>query len=148
MAPLCEGFLLKKGQMGSKSRYFVLEGSTLTYYGAKEETVPRGQLTLGADSRISEVAGKKGKWFRGLSAGVENPTPASVYTDSWRISCSLLRWVGPRTRLYLTYGRGQMCQRAGFTITAQRKAWTLSSVTNDSDEIKRWMDAITKAAET
>lgn len=61
MAPAMEGYLLKRGQMTAKKRWFVLDGSNLTYYGAKEEDIPRGQLTLGADSRILEITGKRGK---------------------------------------------------------------------------------------
>ena len=61
MAPTMEGYLLKRGQMTAKRRYFTLKGSNLTYYGAKEEDIPRGQLTLGPDSRIVEITGKRGK---------------------------------------------------------------------------------------
>eukprot|EP00624_Nannochloropsis_granulata_P003638 evm.model.NODE_28365_length_4290_cov_18.676689.1 len=76
MAPLTilEGYLLKRGQMTAKRRYFSLqhheEGnastSTLTYWGSKEEmeaNIPaRGQLLLGADGRLQDLAptGRRG----------------------------------------------------------------------------------------
>lgn len=56
-----EGYLLKRGQAAAKKRYFVLQGSNLTYYGQKDEEVPRGHMVLGPDSRIIELAGKKGE---------------------------------------------------------------------------------------
>lgn len=61
MAPIIEGYLLKRGNMTAKRRYFALEGINLTYFGSKEETVPRGQLQLGADSRVVGLAGGKGE---------------------------------------------------------------------------------------
>jgi len=98
-----EGYLLKRGQMTAKRRYFILEHdergtSTLSYWGSKQEmenAVPaRGLLVLGADSRIQELA----------SIG-----------------------------------------RRGFTVTAQRKAWSMASETNDPEEGKRWQAALTAA---
>jgi mitogen-activated protein kinase 1/3 len=98
-----EGYLLKRGQMTAKRRYFILEHdergtSTLSYWGSKQEmenAVPaRGLLVLGADSRIQELA----------SIG-----------------------------------------RRGFTVTAQRKAWSMASETNDPEEGKRWQAALTGA---
>ena len=56
-----EGYLFKRGQMGNKRRYFVLDGSNLLYYGQKDEAAPRSQMVLGADSKIVELAGKKGE---------------------------------------------------------------------------------------
>jgi hypothetical protein len=60
--PIIEGYLLKRGNMTTKRRYFVLDGINLTYFGAKEETVPRGQLQLGADSKVVGLQGGKGRW--------------------------------------------------------------------------------------
>lgn len=59
-----EGWLLKRGQMGTaKRRYFVLEGPVLAYYGShvpEERQAPRGQLVLGPDSRVVELTGRRG----------------------------------------------------------------------------------------
>jgi hypothetical protein len=107
MAPLTilEGYLLKRGQMTAKRRYFSLQHdednastSTLTYWGSKEEmeaNVPaRGQLLLGADGRLQDLA----------------PTG-----------------------------------RRGFTVTAtaQRKAWSMASESNNAEEAQRWQMALT-----
>jgi len=108
MAPLTilEGYLLKRGQMTAKRRYFSLQhdgdnasgASTLTYWGSKEEmeanAPARGQLLLGADGRLQDLA----------------PTG-----------------------------------RLGFTVTAtaQRKAWSMASESNNAEEAQRWQVALT-----
>jgi len=98
--------LLKRGQMTAKRRYFSLQhdednasgASTLTYWGGKEEmeanAPARGQLLLGADGRLQDLA----------------PTG-----------------------------------RRGFTVTAtaQRKAWSMASESNNAEEAQRWQVALT-----
>jgi hypothetical protein len=68
-----EGYLLKRGQMGTtKRRYFVLEGPVLAYYAGpapEERGVPRGRLVLGPDSRVVEVTGRRGACVRACVRG-------------------------------------------------------------------------------
>lgn len=64
-----EGWLLKRGQMGTaKRRYFVLDGKVLAYYGGdtaeERQQAPRGQLVLGPDARFAEATGRRGAYVR------------------------------------------------------------------------------------
>ena len=73
--PAMEGFLVKRGQMGTaKRRYFVLAGPVLAYFAAPEDdrTVPRGQLILDAQSRVAEVTGRRGTYV-GVVGSIRHP---------------------------------------------------------------------------